>query len=461
MFRAVNDLPGWLEPVAWPFQQLGALFVGPIVAIVALALRRYRLAIAALVVTAAKLLRERAVKAMRQPATAGDVDRPGHRGPRRRPPDGGELRVRARRPGRGLAVGDHAVPQGSLEAGAVGARRGRHGRAGLRRGPQPARRRLRRRPRHRHRRGRQPVVGRRRRRPRGLRPPEPTRRGGWRRPPARRRRAPGRRRRSGSSSRCGLVRMRTRRDRSPEVTLADDAITVGSFDFAESVAAGRGLQPGPRGRRLPGGAGVRPRPARVRRPGAAAGPRRDGPRVRRHGAVFHSLGAAEPTERRRRRPTPSWSRRWPGAPVRCWRARRRRTPTRSSSPRPRPNGSASSRSATSPPSPPELVVRWPARVPDPAALPRRARRRLRRPFARVRRPRRRRPADPSGARRRARRRRPAVHDRSRHRGARPGRAGRRSRPAAGREHHAARAGRARRAAGATSSSTSSTRSRRG
>ena len=36
-FRAVNDLPGWLYPVVWPFQQLGALVLGPIVAVVALA----------------------------------------------------------------------------------------------------------------------------------------------------------------------------------------------------------------------------------------------------------------------------------------------------------------------------------------------------------------------------------------------------------------------------------------
>jgi osmoprotectant transport system substrate-binding protein len=77
VFRAVNDLPGWLEPVAWPFQQLGALFVGPLVAVVAVALHRYRLAIAALVVTAAKLLAERGVKAMvsrQRPGTSIGAD---------------------------------------------------------------------------------------------------------------------------------------------------------------------------------------------------------------------------------------------------------------------------------------------------------------------------------------------------------------------------------------------------
>ena len=32
-FRAVNDLPGALYPVLWPFQQLGVIVVGPIAAI--------------------------------------------------------------------------------------------------------------------------------------------------------------------------------------------------------------------------------------------------------------------------------------------------------------------------------------------------------------------------------------------------------------------------------------------
>ncbi len=63
VFRTVNDLPGALYPVLWPFQQLGVLVIGPIVAIVALILRRYRLAVAALIVTAAKLVSERIVKA--------------------------------------------------------------------------------------------------------------------------------------------------------------------------------------------------------------------------------------------------------------------------------------------------------------------------------------------------------------------------------------------------------------
>jgi undecaprenyl-diphosphatase len=64
VFHAVNDLPGALYPVLWPFQQLGVLVVGLIVAVVALVLRKYRLAIAAVLVTVLKLAAERAVKAI-------------------------------------------------------------------------------------------------------------------------------------------------------------------------------------------------------------------------------------------------------------------------------------------------------------------------------------------------------------------------------------------------------------
>ena len=62
VFRAVNGLPEALYAVLWPFQQLGAILVGPLVALVAAAARRYRLAIAALLATAAKLVLERVVK---------------------------------------------------------------------------------------------------------------------------------------------------------------------------------------------------------------------------------------------------------------------------------------------------------------------------------------------------------------------------------------------------------------
>jgi glycosyltransferase 2 family protein len=78
VFRAVNDLPEALYPVLWPFQQAGALFVGPLVALVALLLRRYRLAWAALAATVLKLVLERAVKGVasrQRPGTSigGDI----------------------------------------------------------------------------------------------------------------------------------------------------------------------------------------------------------------------------------------------------------------------------------------------------------------------------------------------------------------------------------------------------
>ncbi|HET6954691.1 MAG TPA: phosphatase PAP2 family protein [Acidimicrobiales bacterium] len=63
-FEAVNGLPGWLYPIMWPFQQVGAVLVGPLVAIVAALFRRWRLALAVLAATVAKLVLERVVKAM-------------------------------------------------------------------------------------------------------------------------------------------------------------------------------------------------------------------------------------------------------------------------------------------------------------------------------------------------------------------------------------------------------------
>jgi glycosyltransferase 2 family protein len=73
VFRAINDLPGALYPLLWPFQQLGALVVGPILAVIALVMRRYWLAAALVVATVAKLVTERVVKAVvtrERPATS-------------------------------------------------------------------------------------------------------------------------------------------------------------------------------------------------------------------------------------------------------------------------------------------------------------------------------------------------------------------------------------------------------
>jgi undecaprenyl-diphosphatase len=63
-FLAVNDLPSFLYGPLWPVQQLGLLVVGPVVALVALALRHRRLAIALVAATVAKLAAERLVKAL-------------------------------------------------------------------------------------------------------------------------------------------------------------------------------------------------------------------------------------------------------------------------------------------------------------------------------------------------------------------------------------------------------------
>jgi membrane-associated phospholipid phosphatase len=77
IFHAINDLPEWLYRVLWPFQQLGNLLIGPIVAIVAFILGRRRLALAAISAVVLKLVGERIVKLLverQRPGTSiGDV----------------------------------------------------------------------------------------------------------------------------------------------------------------------------------------------------------------------------------------------------------------------------------------------------------------------------------------------------------------------------------------------------
>lgn len=63
-FNAVNGLPEAFYPVLWPFQQVGNLVVGPLLAIAALIWRRYRLACALLAATVLKLAGERLVKSL-------------------------------------------------------------------------------------------------------------------------------------------------------------------------------------------------------------------------------------------------------------------------------------------------------------------------------------------------------------------------------------------------------------
>jgi membrane-associated phospholipid phosphatase len=61
VFEAINGLPDSISLVMQAAQFLGVLAVGPVVAVVALVLRRYRLALAALIVTVGKLAAERIV----------------------------------------------------------------------------------------------------------------------------------------------------------------------------------------------------------------------------------------------------------------------------------------------------------------------------------------------------------------------------------------------------------------
>jgi membrane-associated phospholipid phosphatase len=62
VFRAINGLPDAISPPMVAVQYLGTLVVGPIVVVVALLFRKWRLAGAAAVVTVLKLALERGVK---------------------------------------------------------------------------------------------------------------------------------------------------------------------------------------------------------------------------------------------------------------------------------------------------------------------------------------------------------------------------------------------------------------
>jgi undecaprenyl-diphosphatase len=64
IFHAINDLPGWIYPIVWPGNLLGALFIVPMVAVLALAVRQYWLALAVVIAGLLKLVSERVVKAV-------------------------------------------------------------------------------------------------------------------------------------------------------------------------------------------------------------------------------------------------------------------------------------------------------------------------------------------------------------------------------------------------------------
>ena len=88
VFGVVNGLPGFLYPVLWPLQQLGAISIVPVIAAICLAARRPLRAVAVTLAGAGKLGLEWLVKATvsrQRPATSigadihtrGDVSRTG------------------------------------------------------------------------------------------------------------------------------------------------------------------------------------------------------------------------------------------------------------------------------------------------------------------------------------------------------------------------------------------------
>jgi membrane-associated phospholipid phosphatase len=96
VFEAINGLPDALEPPMHAAQLLGILAIGPLVAVIALVARRPRLALAAVLVTASKLVAERLVWRIVQ------RDRPGVTEP--------EAVVRGGTPATGLSfVSGHVV----------------------------------------------------------------------------------------------------------------------------------------------------------------------------------------------------------------------------------------------------------------------------------------------------------------------------------------------------------------
>lgn len=74
VFEAINGLPDVLSPVMVSAQFLGILPVGPLVGLVALILRRYRLAAAAVLVTIGKLGTERVVWEFVQRQRPGETE---------------------------------------------------------------------------------------------------------------------------------------------------------------------------------------------------------------------------------------------------------------------------------------------------------------------------------------------------------------------------------------------------
>jgi membrane-associated phospholipid phosphatase len=82
VFHAINDLPEWLYPILWPWQQFGNVLIALVVGVgIALALRQRWVAVAMFGAVVLKLLGERVVKEIVQrsrPGTSiGDITRRG------------------------------------------------------------------------------------------------------------------------------------------------------------------------------------------------------------------------------------------------------------------------------------------------------------------------------------------------------------------------------------------------
>lgn len=74
VFRAINDLPGWMYRILWPFQQVGNLIIALLLAlVVALVVRNWRLAVAAVAAVVLKLALEKLVKQVVERRRPGSV----------------------------------------------------------------------------------------------------------------------------------------------------------------------------------------------------------------------------------------------------------------------------------------------------------------------------------------------------------------------------------------------------
>ena len=84
VFHGVNGLPDWLYPIVWPGNLLGALVIVPIVAVLALSVRQYWLALAVVIAGVAQARLRAGRQGGRHAGATGHVDRFRHRSTGRR-----------------------------------------------------------------------------------------------------------------------------------------------------------------------------------------------------------------------------------------------------------------------------------------------------------------------------------------------------------------------------------------